>query len=183
MPTLQTTAGIKHGEEKMNLDGIKGVIFDLDGTLVESSLNFTKIRDEIGCPHDEDVLTFVDNLGCDVAKQNAHNTILQHELDDAKHAKWLPIGKQMVEKVTAHQLPMAIVTRNCREATAIKLANNAIPIDIVLTREDAPAKPDPTALLMVARQWQLNAEDCLYVGDFIYDQLAAENAGMKWLMV
>ena len=78
---------------------------------------------------------------------------------------------------------MAIVTRNCREATAIKLANNAIPIDIVLTREDAPAKPDPTALLMVARQWQLNAEDCLYVGDFIYDQLAAENAGMKWLMV
>jgi len=95
----------------------------------------------------------------------------------------LPIGKAMVEKVQAHKLPMAIVTRNCRQATAIKVANNGIPIDYVLTREDAPAKPDPTALLMVANTWQLQPEDCLYVGDFIYDQQAAENAGMKWLLV
>jgi len=53
----------------------------------------------------------------------------------------------------------------------------------VLTREDAPAKPDPTALLMVANTWQLRPEDCLYVGDFIYDQQAAENAGMRWFLV
>jgi HAD superfamily hydrolase (TIGR01549 family) len=89
----------------------------------------------------------------------------------------------MVEKVQAHKLPMAIVTRNCRQATAIKVANNSIPIDYVLTREDAPAKPDPTALLMVANTWQLQPEDCLYVGDFIYDQQAAENAGMRWFLV
>jgi len=167
----------------MNLDGIKGVIFDLDGTLVESSLNFTKMRADIGCPQHEDILTFVDAIACEKTKANANNTILQHELDDAQNAKWLAIGKEMVEKAQAHNLPMAIVTRNCREATAIKLANNNIPIDYVLTREDAPAKPDPTALLMVADTWQLQPEDCLYVGDFVYDQQAAENAGMKWLLV
>tara|TARA_A200000113_G_scaffold152289_1_gene137212 strand:+ start:538 stop:1074 length:537 start_codon:yes stop_codon:yes gene_type:complete len=169
--------------KKLNLSGIKGVIFDLDGTLVESSLNFTQIRIDVGCPQHEDILTFVDALSCATTKANAHRTILQHELDDAQNAQWLPIGKAMVEKVQACNLPMAIVTRNCRQATAIKLANNNIPIDYVLTREDAPAKPDPTALLMVANTWQLQPEDCLYVGDFIYDQQAAENAGMKWFLV
>ena len=169
--------------KKLNLSGIKGVIFDLDGTLVESSLDFTKMRIDVGCPQDQDILTYVDAIACNETKANAHNAILQHELDDAQNAKWLPIGKAMVEKVQAHNLPMAIVTRNCRQATSIKLANNNIPIDYVLTREDAPAKPDPTALLMVANTWQLQPEDCLYVGDFIYDQQAAENAGMRWFLV
>jgi len=53
----------------------------------------------------------------------------------------------------------------------------------VLTRECAPAKPDPTALLMIAEQWQIAPTQCLYVGDYIYDQLAAEKAGMRWVLV
>ncbi|MFY0669220.1 MAG: HAD family hydrolase [Alteromonas stellipolaris] len=167
----------------MDLSGIKGVIFDLDGTLVESSLNFSQMRADIGCPQDEDILTFIDNMVCEQEKAKANYAILQHELVDAQNAKWLPLGKQMVDKVLANNLPIAIVTRNCREATAIKIVNNCIPIEFVLTREDAPAKPDPTALLHIAQHWQLQPEDCLYVGDFIYDQLAAENAGMRWLLV
>ncbi len=167
----------------MNLSGIKGVIFDLDGTLVESSLNFAQMRLDIGCPPHQDLLSFIDAITCLHQKARAQKVILQHELDDAQNANWLKVGKRMVDMVQAHKLPMAIVTRNCCEATAIKLANNNIPIDYVLTREDAPAKPDPTALLMVANTWQLPPEDCLYVGDFIYDQQAAENAGMQWLLV
>lgn len=167
----------------MDLTNIKGVIFDLDGTLVESSLNFTRMRDDVGCPQDQDILEFVDAITCTQTKALAHERILQHELEDADTAKWLPLGKAMVEKVLQHQLPMAIVTRNCRQATAIKLKNNQVPISLVLTREDAPPKPDPTALLQIASQWQLPPERCLYVGDFIYDRMAAENAGMRWWLV
>ncbi|MEC7509296.1 MAG: HAD family hydrolase, partial [Pseudomonadota bacterium] len=50
--------------EQMNLTGIRGVIFDLDGTLVESSLNFTQMRADVGCPQNEDILTFVNALSC-----------------------------------------------------------------------------------------------------------------------
>lgn len=167
----------------MNLTGIQGVIFDLDGTLVESSLNFTKMRAEVGCPPTEDILSFVDTLSCENSQARARDVILQHELEDAHTSRWLANGKAMVEKAQNAGLPMAIVTRNCRQATALKMTNNAIPIETVLTREDAPPKPDPTALLMVAKQWCLPPEKCLYIGDFIYDRHAAENAGMQWLLV
>lgn len=167
----------------MDLRGINGVIFDLDGTLVESSLDFRRIRADVGCPEGEDILSFVDAITCPDKQQHAHNIIRKHELADAHSAKWLPNGRAMVEKAQQHNLPMAIVTRNSPEATRIKLSNNAIPIELVLTRDDAPPKPDPTALLMVAEQWQLPPANCLYIGDFIYDQQAAENAGMKWLLV
>ncbi|MEW9799279.1 HAD family hydrolase [Alteromonas sp. CYL-A6] len=167
----------------MDLTGISGVIFDLDGTLVESRLDFRRMRADVGCPEGEDILKFVDAIDCPEQQRQAHAIIQQHELDDARSATWLPNGKRMVSRVREQGLPMAIVTRNSPEATRIKLVNNAIPIDLVLTRDDAPPKPDPTALLMVARHWQLPPAHCLYVGDFIYDQQAAENAGMRWLLV
>lgn len=167
----------------LNLNGIKGVIFDLDGTLVESALDFTAMRKAIGCPQEEDILTFIDNLPDSEQQKAAHQLILDHELADARDARWLENGKAMVDAVQNANLPMAIVTRNCRQATDIKIANNNIPITNVLTRECAPAKPDPTALLMIAEQWQLAPTQCLYAGDYIYDQLAAENAGMRWVLV
>lgn len=168
---------------KLDLTNVSGVIFDLDGTLVESVLDFSQMRREIGCPAGEDILTFIDNLPDETSRASAHQIILDHEMADAENAKWLPAGKSMVDAVIKADLPVAIVTRNCKQATALKISNNQIPISTVLTRECAPAKPDPTALLMIAGQWQIAPAHILYVGDYIYDQQAAENAGMQWLLV
>lgn len=166
----------------LNLIGVKGVIFDLDGTLVESSLNFSKMRDQIGCPDNQDILDYIDTLP-EVQKTHASSLILQHEIEDAKTAKILANGESMISQVMSANLPIAIVTRNCRQATQTKLANNHINISLVLTREDAPAKPNPTALLQIAKLWDIAPQDLLYVGDYIYDQQAAENAGMQWFLV
>ncbi|MBO1254780.1 HAD family hydrolase [Alteromonas sp. 5E99-2] len=166
----------------LNLNTIKGVIFDLDGTLVSSSLNFTQIRRDIGCPQHVDILSFIESLP-EEEKVEAEDIVIQHELNDAGNAELLKNGKRMLDQVHAAQLPMAIVTRNCRRATYIKMANNHIDVPLVITREDAPAKPDPSALLDIAAQWGIPVENILYVGDYIYDQQAAERAGMKWVLV
>lgn len=163
--------------DSLNVQTFTGVIFDLDGTLVESSLDFAFLRQSLNCPDHLDLLAHVDSLD-DHAKAHANAFIEQHELDDAQHAKWLPGALELVSAIADLGLPMAIVTRNSPEAARIKVSNNRIPIQRVLTRADAPAKPDPTALLMVAKDWQQSPETIMYVGDYKYDLQAAINAGM-----
>lgn len=167
----------------LSLDHVKGVIFDLDGTLLESSLDFSAMRRAIDCPPEQDILTFIDHLPCPVARARAHQIVIHHELEDAEQAAWLAEGRALLHHVHSLSLPTAIVTRNCRAATAIKLRRNQVPIDIVLTREDAPPKPRPEGLLMIADFWRLPADQLLYVGDYIYDRQAAENAGMRWYLI
>lgn len=167
----------------VTLDNVKGVIFDLDGTLLHSSLDFHAMKRDIGCPPDQDILTFIDCLACPIAQAKAHQIVIAHELADAESAGWIDEGRVILERAHRLKLPTAIVTRNCRAATSIKLRRNSVPIDIVLTREDAPPKPQPDALLMVASYWRLSVASILYVGDYIYDQQAAENAGMQWYLI
>lgn len=165
-----------------SFDAIKAIIFDLDDTLVRTQLDFAYIKEKIGCPHNDDVLTFIEQIPCQQAQQRAHDIVLEHELLDAQCSAWLPGAKAFVDMAAHHLLPLAIVTRNCKQATALKLANNNIPIKLVLTREDAPAKPDPTALLQIAEQWQIEPAEIAYIGDYKYDIEAAHNASMQaWL--
>jgi HAD superfamily hydrolase (TIGR01549 family) len=149
---------------------------------VETSLDFAAIKRDIGCPAKDDILTFIDNLSCSKQQDEASRIVFEHELHDAQTSVWLPGAQDFVEVARRHALPLAIVTRNCRQATELKLNRNNMGIDIVITREDAPAKPDPTALLGIADGWQIETNEIAYLGDYIYDIQAAHNADMQaWL--
>jgi HAD superfamily hydrolase (TIGR01549 family) len=157
---------------------IKGVVFDLDGTLVSCDLCFQKMREEIGCPLEEDILTFVASLD-DKAQTIANRKIKDLELADAYAATWIDGAKQFIKLLASYSIPMAIITRNSREASLIKKNNNQIPIERIISREDAPAKPDPTALISLAEEWQLAPNTLLYIGDYLYDIEIARNAGVQ----
>lgn len=161
---------------------VQGIIFDLDDTLVKTQLDFNFVKQHLGCPLSQDLLTYVDSLTCLSQRKEAQDFILSYELQDAEQSRWLPNASDFVSQALAQDLPLAIVTRNSVAATQRKLETNNIPISRVITREDAPPKPDPTALLTLAGEWQLNTEDIAYIGDYIYDIEAAHNAKMQaWL--
>jgi HAD superfamily hydrolase (TIGR01509 family) len=161
------------------MNTLKGIIFDLDGTLVSSSLDFRLIRHEINCPQEQDLLQFVDALSCPLAKAAANDIIARHEDQDALSATPIDGMSALFDALTASKLPSAIVTRNSQKASRLKVLNNQIPIKLVLTREDHPPKPAPDALLAIATLWQLEPESLLYVGDYLFDIQAAHNAGMR----
>jgi len=158
---------------------VAGVIFDLDGTLMSSELDFTLIKAQIGCPAELDLLSFIAQLPSPYMREEAMNIVHQHELIDAQHATLLPGVAQAVARLKQQVLPMAIVTRNYDRAAALKLKNNPLPIQTVLTRSDAPAKPDPSALNAIATLWEMEQQHVLYVGDYLYDIQAAHNANMR----
>ncbi|QIA65865.1 HAD-IA family hydrolase [Vibrio astriarenae] len=169
----------------MTLDysSIKAVVFDLDNTLVSSSLNFTSIRHDIGCPQDHDLLEFADNLSCDKQKSSVHQTIVAHEMSDAQNAEVMEGCHELLTHLAQHNLYTGIVTRNCIEAATLKIHRLKLSVNELICREHFPPKPAPDSLLALADLWSLNPSHILYVGDYIYDIQAANNANMPSCLI
>ncbi len=161
----------------------KGIVFDLDNTLLTSKLDFSAIRQSIGCQPGDDIIRFIDAIGCPDKKQEAMEKVVAFEMQDARDSSWLPGARETISFLHQCDLPMAIVTRNCRDAALLKMRSNQVPIDLVLSREDAEAKPSPQALLLVAETWNIEPGFLSYVGDYKYDVQAANRAGMHSVLL
>ena len=48
----------------------KGIVFDLDGTLLDSKLCFDRIRDELDIPQGEFILEYLETIACPQTKAN-----------------------------------------------------------------------------------------------------------------
>lgn len=168
--------------QPLALNTIKAVVFDLDNTLVSSSMDFTPIRQSIHCPPTQDILSFCDSLPAS-EKEIALQQIIQCEMNDAKQSYPLLGCHSLLYYLEIQQLFSAIVTRNCLPATTVKLKRNNINLTDVITREDFPAKPAPHALRYLAHKWQLQPFEILYVGDYLYDLQFAINAGMPSCLI
>lgn len=156
----------------------RALIFDLDGTLVDSCLDFKAMREEIGAPAGIGLLEYIDDLDSDTARVRAAAVVHRHELAGAEAATWMPGAEEAVQMLHERGVPLAIVTRNSRAAATLTMSRLKVPDMPLMAREDAPPKPDPAALLAIAERWQITPGDCAYVGDFHYDITAAKRAGM-----
>ncbi|WP_227519803.1 HAD family hydrolase [Mangrovitalea sediminis] len=158
---------------------VEGVVFDLDGTLVDSRLDFAALRDQLGCPPDTGVLEFVAALADREAARAAETVIHDFEMAGARAATWMPGARALLECLHGRSLPTAILTRNKRDAVTLTVDSLRIDVDMILTREDCRPKPDPEGLLRIAAHWRCDPSRLVYIGDFRFDLDAARNAGMK----
>ena len=166
----------------MRINEIAGVIFDLDKTLVSSSLNFRQIKAVVGCPADISILDYIENLPSE-QKITVTEKVTDFEIEDAQESCQLTGASALLDLLTSLNIPYAIVTRNCREAALMKLQKNNINMPLLITREDHLPKPAPNALLHIAAKWKIAPEKILCVGDYIYDLEAAKNANMPSCLV
>lgn len=166
----------------MLINKLQGVIFDLDDTLVSSSLNFKNIKKSLGCPLDTDVLDFLDGK-TQPEKGILEQKLISHEIKEATESVKLEGADNLLTLLHKLNMPIAIVTRNCRDAALIKINNNNLNIPILISREEHLAKPAPDALLFLANQWNIPSENLLYVGDYLYDIQAAINANTMSCLV
>jgi len=167
----------------LDVKKIKAVVFDLDNTLVSSQINFQHLREQIDCPRNQDLLTFADALPSQAEQQHAHQLILDHELSDAASSAPMKGCLPLLNYLRDCGFHLGIVTRNCQAATKMKLAHCAISIERVVSREEFAPKPEPDALLALKQEWRLENSQLLYVGDYLYDLEAAENAQMPSCLV
>jgi HAD superfamily hydrolase (TIGR01509 family) len=155
---------------------IRGVIFDLDGTLVNSALDFDAMRREMSI---EGSLPLLEALAAMPAHraERCWEILQQHERLGAARAVTYPGVHAFLEALAARGLARAVVTRNSRATTLSLLARLGLALDPVICREDAPVKPDPAAIHQICARWQVPPQQCVVIGDFRFDIEAARRAG------
>lgn len=161
----------------LDLANITVVAFDLDGTLIDSRLDFPAIRRELDFPEEVGLLEHIATLEDDAKARQAHQVIHRHEMAGAAAATWMPGASGLLDALHNLGLHTAILTRNTRPAVELAKRNLEIPIDLTLTREDCAPKPSPDGLKKIANHFNATAPQLIYVGDFLYDLQTAKAAG------
>jgi sugar-phosphatase len=106
--------------------------------------------------------------------------LLARERADLTDIVATPGAHQLIEKLTAADLPWAVVTSADRPLAAARLGAAGITAPLVVTVEDVVAgKPDPEGYLLAASQLGVRPEQCLVVEDASVGVAAGRRAGMR----
>eukprot|EP00588_Corethron_pennatum_P009139 CAMPEP_0194270260 /NCGR_PEP_ID=MMETSP0169-20130528/4284_1 /TAXON_ID=218684 /ORGANISM="Corethron pennatum, Strain L29A3" /LENGTH=173 /DNA_ID=CAMNT_0039012241 /DNA_START=70 /DNA_END=587 /DNA_ORIENTATION=- len=136
---------------------LRGVIFDMDGTLTVPNLDFAEMYSRAGVDPSEDILTAIEKMPEDRAR-SAQAVIEEMEEEGRRTLALRPGAAQMGAWLSSHGVPTALVTRNT-EATVRSLEElwekaGAAPFDVTIARDSrggsVPSKPDPASLGIVA---------------------------------
>ncbi|KAK8019826.1 had superfamily [Apiospora arundinis] len=157
-------APLQHGiaaDQTNNLPKLKGVVFDVDGTLCLPSEPqnhmFGEMRAVLGIPKSVDILEHVYSLTPRSAQDEAMESIRAIERREMARQTPQPGLAELMAYLDARGVPKAICTRNF-DAPVHHLLTKFLPGSVfhpVVTREFRPPKPDPAGILFIARSWGL----------------------------
>jgi HAD superfamily hydrolase (TIGR01549 family) len=131
---------------------IRGVIFDLDGTLVDSGLDFEQMRREMGLPAGMPILEGIARLG-EAEAERCRRILHEHEWAGYERATLLPGVAELLACLRERDLRVGVVTRNSRDVSLATLARLEVNCDTLMTRDDGPIKPDPWPVAETCRRW------------------------------
>ena len=182
---------------------IKGVLFDLDGTLLDTALDMTealnalRAQEGLGALSNETVRCQVSHgghalvrLGFGTLPPEEHEvmrtrllSIYRRQL--AKHTQLFEGGDEMLTEIERRGLSWGIVTNKpgwltdplLIEVNLHKRARAVVSGDTLAQR-----KPHPMPLLHAAATMGVDPAHCVYVGDAERDMQAAQAAGMYALV-
>ncbi|MGH9246961.1 MAG: HAD family hydrolase [Acidimicrobiales bacterium] len=175
-----------------------GVLFDLDGTLIDSvyqhvlawrealeaegiEIPVWSIHRKIGMSGGLFARALLRETGAPISRESADRLLANHRDSFVKYAggvRPLPGAVVLLRRLSELDVPWAIVTSGRRETAGPTLAGLEVPDEVpVITRDLVHrAKPDPDLFLAAAEALALPIEDCVVVGDSVWDLLAARRA-------
>lgn len=152
------------------------VIFDMDGTLILSSLDFVAIRAELGISSDLGLIEAIKQMPPPQQAQ-AEAKLLEHELASANQATLMPGVIEVLDTCRAMGMKLALLTRNTRQAVKIVLERfDNLRFDLIRCREDGIIKPEPDGVFLACGILGVDPTRTICIGDFHFDIQAANAA-------
>lgn len=154
---------------------IRGVIFDMDGTITAPYFDFGKIREEANIG-DVDMLDYL-RSATGAEYERIHKILMRFEEAGVNNARLNRGARKVLQFLRRQGLPTALLTRNSRKSVDGVCQKLNLRFDVTVTREDGPHKPAPEPIYEIARRWSARPQEVLMVGDYKWDVLCARNAG------
>jgi HAD superfamily hydrolase (TIGR01549 family) len=161
---------------------LRGIVFDLDGTLVTQELDFEAMRRELTLPSGTPLLEALEQMA-PADRAAAEQVLWRHEQIGAATAVLNPGVPEFLDFLAGRALRVGLLSRNCRAAVDHVVGRLGLRFDAVVAREDAPFKPSPHGLWQICAAWRLAPAEVLMVGDYLYDVQAGRNAGCRTALV
>lgn len=180
---------------------VKGIIFDMDGVLIDSEPLHKEIEQQmlkelgVDLPHDEHVKfagvgkefwNIIKNrcgYNRDVTAEWLHEEKRERYLKALTAEPIIPIAGVIALVAEAHKRDIPLAVASSSSSFLIHLVLKAIGIDnfisCIVSGEEVPNnKPSPDIFLRTAKLMQLDPKDCLVVEDSANGVRAAKEAGM-----
>ena len=171
------------------------IIFDLDGTLIDSVYQYVLawrdaleaegielpvwgIHRKVGMSGGLFARALLRETGAALDARQAERLQQRHEEAFGRYApgvRPLPGARELLGRLTAARVPWAIATsgRQPRAGEGARLVAGDSGIPLVTRDAVRHAKPDPDLFLAAAAALGTRIEDCIVVGDSVWDLLAA----------
>lgn len=167
----------------MNKPGnLRLIIFDMDGTITRPFLDFDAIKREIGAPPDMLVLEFLKGLKGE-ERERKFSILHQFEDDAAHNASIQPGASELLQELHSQGFILALLTRNSGKSVDIILKDHGFHFDHIFTRDNAPAKPDPSPINELLAKYRLEKQQAVIIGDFWMDILTGQAAGIRTILI
>jgi phosphoglycolate phosphatase len=179
-----------------SLPPVQAVVFDFDGTLAATDIDFAGIRARLreffaanGC-WDESlfqryILEMIDAVCARLSPERAHEMrrgslqiVHDGEIDACLNADPYPGVTEALQELQARGYGLGIFTRNSRECCDAVLRRHPLPHSVLLTRDDVEnVKPHPQHLQEVLSQLRCPPDLAVVVGDHYTDVETAVAVG------
>jgi len=162
---------------------IKAVLFDFDGTLTQpGALNFSLLKETMGCPADIPVLEFIEGLPVPEQREEAFAVVENFEKKAAAVSEPNPGAEDLVGYLRSKGLAVGILTRNSLQSVERSLLNfgnlQRSDFDIIISRDTPVApKPSPDGIFLAAQELGVDVGQILMIGDYVFDIQSGKDAG------
>lgn len=157
---------------------LKGVIFDMDGTITVPYINWKVLRERIGAAPDKTLMQFIESLPPERSAW-ANGELLKAELEAARKAAANEGIAELVDYLRQKGLRLAVVTNSHGEAMRTVLERYGLTFDVALSRDDGEIKPSSFLIERALGLMDLPAEAVVTIGDGRYDIEASERVGVR----
>ncbi|KAJ0957933.1 putative HAD superfamily, haloacid dehalogenase-like hydrolase [Helianthus annuus] len=176
------TMSLLHSNPNPIKTRIRGVVFDMDGTLTVPVIDFPAMYKAVlgkdqyfkiiaSSPSGIDILHHIEQWSPD-KQQKAYEIIADFEQQGLDRLQIMPGAADLCGFLNSRNIRRGLITRNVKSAVDLFHEKFGMSFSPALSREFRPYKPDPAPLLHICSTWGVESNEVVMIGDSLKDDVA-----------